>query len=130
MTSPASSLRDLIVWQEAHKLVLTIYQVTAEFPKSEQYGLASQMRRAAVSVPANIVEGFKRVSYAEKSRFYNMAEASLEELKYYLLLSSDLGYCSETVALTQQADKVGRLLFRFQEGARLRTSNAKPKPNS
>ena len=126
MASPASSFHDLVVWQEAHKLVLAIYQVTAEFPKSEQYGLVSQMRRAAVSVPANIVEGFKRMSYAEKSRFYNIAEASLEELKYYLILSSDLGYCAETVALTQQADKVGRLLFRFQEGARLPRSNAKP----
>jgi four helix bundle protein len=79
VTSPASSFHDLVVWQEAHKLVLMIYKVTADFPKSEQYGLVSQMRRAAVSVPANIVEGFKRFSYAEKSRFYNIAEASLED---------------------------------------------------
>lgn len=126
MTSPASSFRDLVVWQEAHNLVLIIYKITAEFPKSEQYGLVSQMRSAAVSVPANIVEGFKRLSYTEKRRFYNIAEASLEELKYYLLLSCDLGYCTETVALTHQADKVGRLLFRFQEGARPPTNNTKP----
>ncbi len=60
MTSPASSFKDLIVWQEAHQLVLMIYRLTEDFPKSEQYGITSQMRRAAVSVPANIVEGFKR----------------------------------------------------------------------
>jgi four helix bundle protein len=78
-----SSFRELTVWKEAHKLVLMVYKATEHFPKGEQYGLVSQMRRAAVSVPANIVEGFKRRGRQEKIRFYNIAEASLEELKYF-----------------------------------------------
>lgn len=84
----ASSFRDLEVWREAHQLVLMIYAATKTFPSPEQFGLVSQMRRAAVSVPANIVEGFKRRSWQEKVRFYNIAEASLEELKYYIILGS------------------------------------------
>lgn len=107
------SFRDLIVWQEAHQLTLMIYKSTEEFPKQEVYGLTSQMRRSAVSVPANIVEGFKRNGWNEKVRFYNIAEASLEELKYFVILSTDLGYIESTTELTQQADSVGRLLNRF-----------------
>lgn len=128
MKSPASSFRDLIVWQEAHQLVLMIYCLTEDFPKTEQYGLISQMRRAAVSIPANIVEGFKRFGYAEKARFYNIAEASLEELKYFLILSCDLNYCTEDPTISQQTEKVGRLLYRFNEGAR--SSKRSSKPNS
>ena len=118
MTSPASSFKDLVVWQEAHQIVLMIYRLTEDFPKNEQYGIISQMRRAAVSVPANIAEGFKRVSYTEKARFYDIAEASLEELKYFLILSCDLAYCAEDVAIAEQTEKVGRLLHRFSQGAR------------
>ena len=113
----ASSFRDLVVWQEAHKLVLMVYKVTTAFPASEQYGLTSQLRRAAVSVPANIVEGFHRQSWQEKTRFYNIAEASLEEAKYYLILASDLGYLKAIEELNEQADSVGRLLHRFSQGA-------------
>ncbi len=91
----AISFQELEVWREAHNLVLNIYKITAEFPKSELFGLVSQMRRAAVSVPANIAEGFKRTGHLDKLRFYNIAEASLEELKYYIILSSDLGYASK-----------------------------------
>ena len=82
-----TNFRELTVWQEAHQLVLMIYKATATFPSNEQFGLTSQMRRAAVSVPGNIVEGFKRQSHPDKLRFYNIAAASLEELKYYLILS-------------------------------------------
>jgi len=113
----ASSFRDLVVWQEAHKLVLMIYKVTTAFPNAEQYGLTSQIRRAAVSVPANIVEGFHRQSWQEKTRFYNIAEASLEEVKYYLILASDLDYIKSIADLNAQADSVGRLLHRFNQGA-------------
>ena len=107
-----SSFRDLEVWREAHKVVLLVYQCTLNFPVEERYGLTSQMRRAAVSVPANIVEGFKRRGIAEKIRFYNIAEASLEELKYYFILAEDLQYLSAT-DLNANADKVGRLLSGF-----------------
>ena len=110
----ATKFQDLIVWQEAHKLVLMIYKVTADFPKAELFGLTSQMRRSAVSVPANIVEGFKRKSQQEKTRFYNIAEASLEELKYYRILSQDLSLLTEQ-HLYEQADAVSRLLYRFIE---------------
>src|SRR5690349_2101717 len=108
--STISSFRDLAVWQEAHQLVLMVYKATAVFPNTEQFGLTSQMRRAAVSVPANIVEGFKRRGWQGKVRFYNIAEASLEELKYYLILASDLTYIAEVKPLETQAESVGRLL--------------------
>jgi four helix bundle protein len=107
-----NTFRDLVVWQEAHKLVLMVCRTTDNFPKSEQFGLTSQMRRAAVSVPANIVEGFKRTSKTEKARFYNIAEASLEELKYFFLLATDLSFTTDSTLATQ-ADTVGRLLYRF-----------------
>jgi four helix bundle protein len=80
----------LQAWQEAHKPVLMVYQATKGFPGEEKFGLVSQMRQAAVSVPANIAEGFKRRGIQEKMRFYNISEGSLEELKYYFVLSKDL----------------------------------------
>src|SRR5438034_6733511 len=82
MTAPrvaARTFQDLVVWRKAHELVLAVYSLTAGFPKEETYGLALQMRRAAVSVPANIAEGFRRRGKADKPRYMNMAEASLEE---------------------------------------------------
>ncbi|MEZ4664636.1 MAG: four helix bundle protein [Caldilineaceae bacterium] len=89
--------------------MLLVYQCTRNFPSEERFGLTSQMRRAAVSVPANIVEGFKRRGITEKVRFYNIAEASLEELKYYFILAEDLQY-SPVIDLNGNADTVGRLL--------------------
>ncbi len=100
----------LQAWQEAHKLVLMVYQATKGFPSDEKFGLVSQMRRAAVSVPANIAEGFKRRGIQEKMRFYNISEGSLEELKYYFILSKDLGYVSSGAELTAQSEVAGRLL--------------------
>ncbi len=80
-----TSFQELDVWKRAHRLVLAVYRMTGKFPRDERYGLVSQMRRAAVSVPANIAEGFKRRGQADKIRFYNIGEASLEELKYYFM---------------------------------------------
>lgn len=102
--------QDLQVWQEAHALVLQVYKTTQTYPKSEVYGLTSQMRRAAVSIPANIAEGFTRYGIKDKLKFYNIAEGSLEELKYYFILSDDLGYINSDDALMRSADQVGRLL--------------------
>ena len=102
--------RQLKVWQEAHNLVLSVYQVTKGFPAEERYGLVSQMRRAAVSIPANIAEGFKRRGIQDKIRFYNISEGSLEELKYFFILSKDLGYISSDTDLMAQSETVGRLL--------------------
>src|SRR5277367_6216031 len=81
---PAKSFQDLLVWRKAHDLVLAIYLLTADFPRQESYGLSLQMRRAAISVPANIAEGFRRRGKPEKARFLNIAEGSLEEPRYFL----------------------------------------------
>ncbi len=102
--------QQLDAWQEAHQLVLMVYTMTRVFPTEEKYGLTSQMRRAAVSVPANIAEGFKRRGLKDKLRFYNIAEASLEELKYYFILAHDLAYIANRKKPMAQADTVGRLL--------------------
>lgn len=99
----------LILWQKAHQFVLNIYKATKNFPKEELFGLTSQLRRAASSVPANIAEGYKKRSKADKLRFLNISETSLEEAKYHLILSNDLGYCIST-ELLQNADEVGILL--------------------
>ena len=94
MTSPAKTFRDLIVWQKAHSFVLSIYKLTLQLPKEEQFGLISQIRRASVSIPANIAEGFPRRTAKDKLRFFNIAKGSLEEVRYYLILIQDLKYVS------------------------------------
>lgn len=104
----AKSFNDLLVWQKAHELVLGVYELTKQFPSEEKFGLVSQIRRAAVSSPANIAEGFVKRSIKDKGNFYNIAQGSLEELKYYLILAEDLGY-AEREKLSQKADEVGRL---------------------
>ena len=89
---PAKTFQDLIVWQKAHQFVLAVYRLTDNFPRQEIYGLTSQLRRAAVSIPANIAEGFKKQGRADKARFMNIAQGSIEECRYYLILAKDLGY--------------------------------------
>ena len=89
------SFESLIMWQEAHKTTLLVYRLTKLFPKDEQFGLTSQFRRAVVSISANIAEGYKKRSSADKLRFMNISQGSLEECRYYVLLSKDLGYISE-----------------------------------
>ena len=89
---PAKSFRDLIVWHKAHELVLKVYAYTKNFPREETFGLKSQMRRAAVSVAANIAEGFAKQTLREKIKFMNIAQGSLEETRYYFILSLDLNY--------------------------------------
>ena len=91
LSKPARTFQDLLVWQKAHAFVLEAYRITAAFPKSATYGLALQMRRAAVSIPANIAEGFRRRGKADKARFLNIAEGSVEECRYFLILIKDLG---------------------------------------
>ena len=106
---PAKCFEDLVVWRKAHHFVLAVYKLTASFPKQETYGLSSQMRRAAVSVPANIAEGFRKRGKADKARFMNIAEGSLEESHYYLIPARDLGY-AETGSLVIALDEISRLL--------------------
>lgn len=109
MREPAKSFQDLIVWQKAHAFTLSVYRCTKAFPADERFGLTSQFRRAAVSIPANIAEGFRKRSDADKARFLNIAEGSLEECRYYLILARDLEY-ADTGALWAQSEEVGRLL--------------------
>jgi four helix bundle protein len=105
----ARTFRDLMVWCKAHEFVLAVYRLTSAFPKSEIYGLAQQMRRAAVSIPANIAEGFTRRGKTDKARFMSIAESSLEESRYYLILAQDLGY-GQTDVLMNSLEEVSRPL--------------------
>ncbi len=100
----------LEVWKKSHQLLLEVYRLTAIFPKEEKFGLTSQMRRSAVSVPANIAEGFKRVSLKDKAHFYNISQGSLEELRYYFILSHDLGYHDDYESLYSQSDQIAKML--------------------
>jgi len=89
---------ELQVWQRGHSLVLSVYRMTTGFPQNERYGLTSQLRRAALSVPTNIAEGSKRLTSQEYARFLNIAEASLAETEYLVMVSRDLGYVTATIA--------------------------------
>lgn len=106
------SFKDLIVWQKAHQFVLSVYKNTAAYPAHERFGLVPQFQRAAVSIPANIVEGFKKMGKADKLRFLNIAQGSLEECRYYILLSKDLNYITENnyIQLTGSIEEVSKLL--------------------
>lgn len=114
---PSKSFRDLIVWQKAHALVLGVYTMTKNFPKEEMYGLTSQMRRSSVSVPANIAEAFKKKSNLDKIRILNIAQGSLSETEYFLVLAKDLNY-AEMDELMKMADEVGRLLESYMQAIR------------
>ncbi|MGJ8641141.1 MAG: four helix bundle protein [Opitutaceae bacterium] len=105
----APSFENLLVWSKAHQFVLNTYKMTLTFPDSEKFGLTSQFRKAAVSIPANIVEGYGKRSSADKARFFNIAQGSLNECRYYLRLANDLGY-AETQSLTQQLNEIGKML--------------------
>lgn len=109
MKRAAKCFEELIVWQKAHNLVLEVYKYTSRFPDFEIYTLSSQFRRAAISVPANIAEGFKKKSKADKYRFMNIAQGSLEESRYYLILAKDLGY-GDTSQLMVLLEEVSKLL--------------------
>ena len=118
---PAKSFQDLVVWQRAHQFVLDVYRLTDCFPRNELYGLTSQLRRAAVSVPANIAEGFRKQSQQDKARYMNIGQGSLEECRYYLILARDLGY-ADTIALSGRLEEVSKLLTAYV-AALLRTDS-------
>ena len=113
----AKRFTDLIVWQKAHQFVLAVYRLTTGFPKEEVYGLTSQLRRASVSIAANIAEGFKKTGSADKIRFLNISQGSLEECRYYLILARDLGY-GQTDILDKQIDEVAKLLAAYSNAVK------------
>jgi len=110
----AKRFTDLIVWQKAHQFVLAVYRFTVAFPREEIYGLTSQLRRAAVSIPANIAEGFKKMGTADKIRYMNISQGSLEECRYYLILAKDLNY-GDAEELQKHVDEVGKLLAGYSD---------------
>jgi four helix bundle protein len=109
--------KDLIVWQKADVLALNIYQATKKFPKDELYGITSQLRRAALSVPTNIVEGYARKGDKELARFVNIAIGSLTETEYLLTFAQRLGYLAEQEyeQLDTLRSEVGKLLWTFYQ---------------
>ena len=121
----SKTFQDLIVWQKAHAFTLMVYKCTESFPKHEIYGLTSQFRRAAVSIAANIAEGYKKKDYKNKLNFLNIAHSSLEECRYYLILSKDLGYQNES-NLTEQIEEVSRLLTAYAKSINLNNSGGTP----
>jgi len=109
MREPARTFEDLVVWQKAHQFVLAVYRLSRTFPRSEIYGLSSQFRRAAISIAANIAEGFRKRGKADKLRFFNMAQGSLEECRYYLILTKDIEY-GDIFETSQLLEEVSKLL--------------------
>lgn len=107
--------RKLKVWERAHRLTIDVYLATRSFPKEELYGLTSQLRRAATSIPANIAEGYGRSGDPELARFLTIAIGSANELDYHLLLARDLGYLepSDFNRLAAEAQGVARMLSSF-----------------
>ena len=114
MKESAKTFEDLLVWQKAHMFVLEAYRLTGTFPNHEMYGLSSQLRRAAVSIAANIAEGFRKRSKADKIRFLNIAQGSAEECRYFLILTKDLQYAdvTKTKFLLQEVSKLLELYYR------------------
>jgi len=110
-----TSFIQLDVWKKAHQAVLSVYVLTKTFPPDERFGLSIQMRKAASSIPANIAEGYGRRGPKEKARFYTIATGSAEELKYFVILSKDLGYIKDIEALWRGIEDVCRMLRRLTD---------------
>ena len=116
------SFKEVLAWQKAHSFVIQVYRMTKSFPAYERYGLCSQFERAAVSIAANIAEGYKRDGVNDKLRFLNIAQGSLEECRYYIILSKDLDYISEVSCnmLNQSIEEASRLLTAYYQGIKSR----------
>jgi len=103
------SFQQLLVWQKAHQFVLLVYKTTELYPQKEMFGLTSQFRRAAISIAANMAEGYKKKGYKNKIHFFNIAQGSLEECKYHIILSKDLNYPSDS-ELEILSEEISKLL--------------------
>lgn len=123
------SFENILAWQRAHAFVLLVYQITRLFPDDEKFGLTTQFRRAAISIEANIAEGYKKLSKPDKLRFFNIAEASLEECRDYIILSKDLHYISpeQFEQLFDSIEETSKLLIAYCKG--IINNNALKKTN-
>ena len=112
------SFENIVAWQKAHQFTKMVYLITKDFPEEERFGLTSQFRRAAVSIGANIAEGYKKLSKADKLRFFNISQGSLAECMNYIILSRDIGYMDDSnySVLHKMADEVARLLSAYCNG--------------
>ena len=108
----------VIAWQKSHEFVLSVYHITKNYPEDEKFGLTSQFRRAAVSIEANIAEGYKKLSKPDKLRFFNIAQGSLEECRDYIILSLDLNYITEQEynELCTLSEYASRMINSYCEG--------------
>jgi four helix bundle protein len=115
---PTFSFEQVIAWQKAHSFTVMVYKLTRSFPKEELFGLTSQFRRAAVSIEANIAEGYKKLSKTDKLRFLNISEGSLAECKNYIILSRDLGYIDseQFTQLHDTIEEASKLLTAYSIG--------------
>lgn len=104
------NFEQLEVWQKAHAMALEIYKVTQTFPEEEEFGLILQMRKAATAVPAQIANGFERRNMVSKLALYREARAAVEELRYYFILSRDLGYTINFEQLAEQGEQLARMV--------------------
>ena len=118
MESTLFGFEKIIAWQKAHAFVLLVYQITRQFPEDEKFGLISQFRRAAVSIEANIAEGYKKLSKADKLRFLNISQGSLEECRDYIILSRDLQFINteQFRLLCDNIENASRLLNGYCNG--------------
>jgi four helix bundle protein len=116
-SKPIHSYRDLIVWQKSVEMVLAVYRATKKFPASEQFAITSQVQRSAVSVPANIAEGYGRNTQKEYAHFLRIAHGSLSELETLLTISQKLSYCSaqEYSTLEKHTSEVARMLYALRK---------------
>ena len=112
------TFENVVAWQKAHIFVLLVYRITKCFPSDELYGLTSQFRRAAVSIEANIAEGYKKISKADKLRFMNISQGSMEECRDYILLARDLYYISDTdfSDLRDALEDASKMLYLYCNG--------------
>lgn len=112
------SFESVVAWQKAHQFALMAYRACKKFPVEERYGLCSQFQRAAVSISANIAEGYKKLGMNDKLRFYNIAQGSLEECRNYILLVRDLGYITtdEFLELRDSLEETSKFLNSYCKG--------------
>ena len=126
-SSKTKSFQDLLVWKKSHNVVIEIYKKTKKFPKEELYGITSQMRRSAVSVPANIAEGYRKKSKAEKIHFFEISLCSLQELRYYIILCKDLNYFDsiDFENLNSEINEIGKMITAYINAIEAERNNKK-----